>query len=142
MASCGKASRMSSSRSRFYREHLKGIDPASIRSMQDVAQIPFTTPAMLAGRFNDFLCVAPGDIGRIVTLFTSGTTGSSKKIAFTPEDQELTVDFFHYGMATLAGPADRVVIFLPGKTEGSVGDLLKKGLDTSWLRGHCRRSGR
>ena len=116
-------------RSRFYREHLKGTDPASIRSMQDMAQIPFTTPAMLAGRFNDFLCVPPGDIGRIVTLFTSGTTGSPKKIAFTPEDQELTVDFFQHGMATLAGPADRVVIFLPGKTEGSVGDLLKKGLD-------------
>ncbi len=116
-------------RSRFYSEHLNGLDPASIRNMQDVAQIPFTTPAMLAGRFHDFLCVSPADIRRIVTLITSGTTGLPKKIAFTPEDQELTVDFFHHGMTTLAGPADRVVIFLPGEREGSVGDLLKRGLD-------------
>ena len=83
---------------------------------------------MLAEHPNDFLCVSPGDISRIVTLSTSGTTGRPKRIAFTPEDQELTVDFFHHGMTTFANPSDRVIIFLPGETEGSVGDLLKKAL--------------
>lgn len=114
--------------SRFYKEHLRGIDPASILSMEDVARLPFTKPEMLAAHPNDFLCVSPRDISRIVTLSTSGTTGPPKRIAFTPEDQELTVDFFHHGMLTLAGPSDCVLIFLPGKTEGSVGDLLKKAL--------------
>jgi phenylacetate-CoA ligase len=116
------------SHSRFYREHWRGIDPASIRSMEDVARLPFTKPEMLAAHPNDFLCVSPKDISRIVTLSTSGTTGRPKRIAFTPEDQELTVDFFHHGMMTLAGPSDRVLIFLPGMTEGSVGDMLKKAL--------------
>jgi phenylacetate-coenzyme A ligase PaaK-like adenylate-forming protein len=96
--------------------------------MEDVAGLPLTEPGMLAGRPNDFLCVSPKDIRRIVTLSTSGTTSRPKRIAFTPEDQELTVDFFHHGMMTLAGSSDRVLIFLPGKTEGSVGDLLKKAL--------------
>jgi phenylacetate-CoA ligase len=116
------------SHGRFYRKHLRGIEPASIRSIEDVAQLPFTEPGILAERPNDFLCVPPRDISRIVTLSTSGTTGHPKRIAFTPEDQERTVDFFHHGMMTLAKPSDRVLIFLPGKTEGSVGDLLMKGL--------------
>ncbi len=114
--------------SRFYKEHLKGIDPSSIRSMVDVAQLPFTEPRMLAECPNDFLCVSPKDISRIVTLSTSGTTGRPNRIAFTPEDQELTVDFFHHGMMTFTASSDRVIIFLPGETEGSVGDLLKRGL--------------
>jgi phenylacetate-CoA ligase len=38
------------------------------------------------------------------------------------------VDFFHHGMMTLTKKSDRVIIFLPGKTEGSIGDLLKKAL--------------
>jgi phenylacetate-CoA ligase len=114
--------------SRFYREHLKRIDPESIRTMEDVARLPFTEPADLAARSNDFLCVSPHHVSRIVTLSTSGTTGSPKRIAFTPEDQELIVDFFHHGMTTLVRRSDRVIIFLPGQTEGSVGDLLKKAL--------------
>jgi phenylacetate-CoA ligase len=116
------------SRSHFYKEHLSGIDPQSIRSMEDVARIPFTESGALAARFNDFLCVSPRDISRIVTLSTSGTTGRAKRIAFTPEDQETTVDFFHHGMMTLVKTLDRVVIFMPGETEGSVGDLLQKAL--------------
>lgn len=115
-------------RSRFYRRHLAGLDPASIRSMEDVARIPCTTPDMLAENPMDFLCVAPGDIGRIVTLATSGTTGRSKRLFFTPEDQELTIDFFHHGMTTFAASADRVLIFMPGHADGSVGDLLRKAL--------------
>lgn len=114
--------------SRFYRELLKGINPASVRSLDDISKLPFTEPAMLAGHFGDFLCVSPKNIGRIVTLRTSGTTGHPKRIAFTFEDQELTIDFFNYGMTTFADSADRVLIFLPGETEGSVGDLLLKGL--------------
>ncbi len=114
--------------SRFYKEHLRGIDPSSIRSMEDVARLPVTEPRMLAECPNDFLCVSPKDISRIVTLSTSGTTGRPKRIAFTPEDQELAVDFFHHGMMTFTAPSERVIIFMPGETEGSVGDLLKKGL--------------
>ncbi len=65
----------------------------------------------------------------MVTLQTSGTTGRPKRIYFTNEDQELTIDFFKVGMSTLTGPLDRVLILLPCKTPGSVGDLLRIGLE-------------
>jgi phenylacetate-CoA ligase len=116
------------SRSRFYREYLGKNPPSSVRNIGDVTQLPFTESRMISEHFNDFLCVSPQDIGRIVTLSTSGTTGRPKRIAFTPEDQELIVEFFHHGMTTFADSSDRVVIFLPGEIAGSVGDLLKKGL--------------
>lgn len=115
--------------SRFYKEHLRGIDPESFQSMEDLARLPFTEPCAVAERPNDFLCVPPHEISRIVTLATSGTTGKPKRIAFTPEDQEQIVDFFHHGMTTLASECDRILIFLPGKTEGSVGDLLRKAVN-------------
>jgi phenylacetate-coenzyme A ligase PaaK-like adenylate-forming protein len=115
--------------SRFYKERLSGFDAGALRSLDDVASLPFTYPADIAGRPNDFLCVSPRDIERIVTLSTSGTTGNPKRVFFTRDDQELTVDFFHRGMTTFTDGGDRVLICMPGDTQGSVGDLLKKGLD-------------
>jgi phenylacetate-CoA ligase len=115
--------------SRFYKERLSGFDADTIRDFGDIAALPFTYPADIAARPNDFLCVSPRDIERIVTLGTSGTTGSPKRVFFTRDDQELTVDFFHHGMTTFTDASDRVMICMPGGTEGSVGDLLKKGLD-------------
>jgi phenylacetate-CoA ligase len=113
---------------RYYKERLRNVDPDSIRDMEHVATLPFTYPADLRQHPTDFLCVSPREVSRIVSLSTSGTTGQPKKIFFTKEDQELTVDFFHHGMTTLTVSNDRVMIFMPGSTEGSVGDLLKKGL--------------
>ena len=114
--------------SRFYKALLSEFDPDAIKDMADVARLPFTVPGDIAECPNDFLCVSPRDIGRIVTLSTSGTTGKPKRVFFTEDDQELTVDFFHHGMMTLADKSDRVMICMPGSTEGSVGDLLQKGL--------------
>jgi len=114
--------------SRFYRRHFQDINPDAFQTMEDVARLPFTTPHDLVDCPADFICVSPQEISRMVTLSTSGTTGLPKRIAFTSEDQELTVDFFHHGMTTLARASDRVLIFLPGKTEGSVGNLLQKAV--------------
>jgi phenylacetate-coenzyme A ligase PaaK-like adenylate-forming protein len=74
------------------------------------------------------LCVSQDEIHRVVTLDTSGTTGEPKRIYFTREDQELTIDFFNVGMSTFTTPGDRVLILLPGDRAGSVGDLLTLGL--------------
>jgi len=62
-------------------------------------------------------------------LDSSGTTGNPKRICFTRDDQELTIDFFRVGMATFTEPGDRVLILLPGERPGSVGDLLALALD-------------
>jgi phenylacetate-CoA ligase len=113
--------------SRFYR-NLLGSEKITLSSMEELADLPFSTADQLSAAPFDFMCVRQDEVERIVTLPTSGTTGTPKRIFFTIADQELTRDFFHWGMSTLVGSGDRVLILLPGSLPGSVGDLLKDGL--------------
>ena len=113
---------------RFYHD-LFAHSPATISSLTDLADFPFTTSDDLRADPNRFVCVPQDEVQRIVTLPTSGTTGASKRVFFSSPDQELTIDFFKVGMSTLAGNGDRVLILLPGLRPGSVGDLLKIGLE-------------
>ncbi len=112
----------------FYRKHLAGVTQDFLSCPEDITRLPFTTEADLRGHYLDMLCVSQSDISRIVTLFSSGSTAAPKRLFFTDEDLELTVDFFHHGMTTLTDPGSRVMIFMPGKTPGSIGDLLKRAL--------------
>lgn len=114
--------------SRFYRE-LFANTPETINSFDDLSNFPFTSANDLRADPNRFVCVPQDEVSRIVTLPTSGTTGESKRVFFSASDQELTVDFFIVGMSTLSKPGDRVLILLPGLRPGSVGDLLKVGLE-------------
>lgn len=114
--------------SRFYRELLSN-QLETITSFDAFADFPFTTAEDLRSDPHGFVCVPQDEVQRIVTLPTSGTTGESKRIFFSTADQELTVDFFKVGMSTLTKSGDRVLILLPGLRPGTVGDLLKIGLE-------------
>jgi phenylacetate-coenzyme A ligase PaaK-like adenylate-forming protein len=112
----------------FYRKRMKGIADVPLTSLDDIRRFPFTIAEDIRQQGLQFLCVSQNDINRVVTLDSSGTTGSPKRLYFTPTDQELTVDFFHQGMSTLVDPGDRVLILLPGERIGTVGDLLATAL--------------
>lgn len=114
--------------STFYRGRLAGA-PGAVTSFEQFRQLPFTTPADIRRDPLQFVCVSQSEIQRVVTLQTSGTTGTPKRIYFTANDQELTIDFFGVGMSTLTEAGDRVLILLPCQTPGSVGDLLRLGLE-------------
>ena len=115
-------------RAPFYRRLLVALPHVPLTRLSDIARIPYTNPADLAGNPNSFLAVPQDDVARIVTLRTSGSTGEAKRLFFTDEDLELTVDFFHHGMSTLVRPGRKAVVFLPGERPDSVGDLLLRGL--------------
>ncbi|MCI9597306.1 MAG: phenylacetate--CoA ligase family protein [Firmicutes bacterium] len=100
-----------------------------LETWEDFRQLPFTTPQDTAERGGDMTCVPQSQISRIVTMETSGTTGKPKRIYFTEEDQELTKDFFHHGMRLLVDPSDTIIILMPCRRPGSIGDLLKTGLE-------------
>jgi len=117
----------------FYRELLADCNqPASLK---ELAGLPFTTPADIRESDHRFLCVSQGEIERVVTLRSSGTTAPSKRLHFTADDLELTIDFFHHGMGTMVEPGQKVLILMPGELPGSVGDLLAKGLDRLGVEG-------
>ena len=114
-------------RSPFYKQ-LFSHSPEIPQCLKDLTLYPFTFSKDITADPGRFVCVSQDAIQRIVTLPTMGTTGPSKRVFFTADDQELTIDFFQVGMANLARPGDKVLILLPGERPGSVGDLLAIGL--------------
>ncbi len=121
-------------KSRYYKKSLEHIDIDSIQSIKDFARIPFTNPEDIKKDSLDFLCVSLSEVKRIITINTSGTSGDEKRIYFTEEDLNHTIDFFQYGMRCLTDESDRVLVLLPGKAYGSIGDLLKKALTSSHVK--------
>ncbi|WP_026840472.1 DVU_1553 family AMP-dependent CoA ligase [Citrifermentans bremense] len=115
-------------KSPFYRDLFCGIDSESTFDFKSFSQLPFTTANDLREQGGRMLCTSQDEIKRVVTLQSSGTTGQPKRIYFTAEDLEATVDFFAHGMATLVTPGATVLIFLPGELRDSVGDLLARAL--------------
>ncbi len=112
----------------FYRRRLASMPSEPLSALSDLARIPFATAADLSADPFSFLAVPQDDIARIVTLRTSGSTGEAKRLFFTEGDLELTVDFFHRGMATMVRAGQKAAILLPCETPDSVGDLLARGL--------------
>jgi len=115
-------------RSPFYRRHLAAT-PVCLATLDELARLPFTTADDVRAQSLQMLCVPQGEVARVVTLQSSGTSGPPKRLYFTRTDQELTLDFFAVGMSTFTGPGDRVLILLPGTTPGSVGALLAAALE-------------
>lgn len=115
-------------KSPFYRDLLSRVGEKGVMNPETFRTLPFTTAADVREQGMRMLCTSQDEIERVVTLQTSGTTGAAKRLFFTAEDLELTVDFFRHGMMTMVEPGDTVIVFLPGELPGSVGDLLSRAL--------------
>ncbi len=100
------------SNSHFYANTLKNIHIPSL-VQTNLEDIPFTTAQDLH-QWEQFICISLGDIERMVSLQTSGTTGFSKRIAFSEQDLQATEDFFAIGMSQLVQTHDRVLALWPG----------------------------
>jgi phenylacetate-coenzyme A ligase PaaK-like adenylate-forming protein len=74
------------------------------------------------------LGVALGEVARIRTLNTSGSTGAPKRVWFTEGDLERTVSFFSRGMRHLVREGGTCIAMLSNDSPGSVADLLRRGL--------------
>ncbi|MFC1907084.1 DVU_1553 family AMP-dependent CoA ligase [Chloroflexota bacterium] len=117
-------------KSSFYRKMSEesGLTAEDIRSLDDLARIPFTSPEDIAQHPYHFACVPLGDITRITTFTSSGTTGPQKRIFFTERDLETMTDFMAAGMRTVANKSDVVQIMLPSTRPNDQADLLAKGV--------------
>ncbi len=109
----------------FYR---KRLPDGPLTDLSQIAQLPLMSQQDILEQDNRLLCVHPGQIERIVSLTTSGSTNRCKRIYFTVEDQELTVDFFHRGMYTLVEPGQTMAVMMPCERVGGVGDLICRGI--------------
>ncbi|MDR2499707.1 MAG: methyltransferase domain-containing protein [Treponema sp.] len=88
----------------------------------------FIDAAAIAAQGPRMLCVPLGEIARIRTLNSSGTTGAPKRLWFTEGDLERTAAFFAWGMRPLARSGGRCAIMMSNDAPGSVADMLRRGL--------------
>ena len=117
--------------SRFYRQSLSGITDLPLKDFEDMAALPFTRPADIQENPKGFLALSQGEISRIVTLNTSGTTSDPKRIFFTDEDLGSVVDFFTAVLEAIMHPGETGLIFLPGDTRASAGDLIRTAMQAA-----------
>ncbi len=121
----------------FYREKLKGFESEDIRTLDDIRKLPFTTEEELLEYGEDMICVPRDEINNVLVLGDEEFGEKVKKLYFTEEDQRLTIDCFHQGMKYLCNTGERVLILLPYKEPGSVGNLLEIGLDRMDVEAVC-----
>ena len=128
------------SESRFYRklfsEH--NIDINTIKSYEDLATIPFTSSEDIKADPNRFSCVPLSAIAKTIrlyrsehtsgTLYSSGTTGLTKRIFFTKEDLATIVDFLGLCTAVATRKGDVVQIMLPERRSLGQAELLARGV--------------
>ena len=114
--------------SAFYRGKLTDAGILTVQSLQDLPRLPLTSEEELRNHGTEMLCVSQDAIARIITMQSSGTTGTPKRLFFTDSDLALTLDFFEQGMQPLVDCAQHVAILLPGATPDSTGHLLAQAL--------------
>ncbi len=120
-------------KSPFYRKQLKGFSAKDLRTLEDFEQFPFTTPQDIRQHGPQFLCVSQSEIQRVVTLLDSKE--QPRRVYFTRQDLELTVDFFCHGMSGIVERGQKVLILLPGPRPDSVGYLLARALKLMGVQG-------
>jgi len=128
-----------SANSPFYREHLRHRKNRALASLSELADLPFTTADDLRRQGLQMLSVSQGNIDRVVTLESSGTTGNAKRLYFTREDLARTQSFFRCGMSQVVRPGHVALVLLPGELPASAGDLLARALEPMGVT--CRVAG-
>lgn len=113
---------------RFYGDTLRAFDPLSLASLEGLEDLPFTWPSDLLREGLSFLCVPRGEVARVTTLRSSGTSGPGKRLFFTEGDLSRTLDFFEQGMRCMVDAGQSALILMSGETENSIGMLLKAAL--------------
>jgi phenylacetate-CoA ligase len=134
MASFRRTMAYAKSNSRFYKKLLQNIDPENIRTAEDLLLIPCTSEQDLAGNEMDFLCVNQKEVSRVVTVPTTGTLGSQKRISFTEADQLNSMIFIEVGFRTLVTLPATMLVMMSGGTEGSIGRTVEKALTPAGIQ--------
>lgn len=102
--------------------------PPKIDSLEEFRKIPTISAAELVHHGKGMLCRSPNYVRRMVSMQSSGTTAAPKRLAFTENDLQRTVDFFAWGMGQLCDAGEKVGIFMPGNQPDGLCDLLGRGL--------------
>lgn len=126
-----KTVRLAGEKSAFYRGRFQdaGFSPEDLRTLEDLRRLPFTDSSDLAGSSFPFLCTSQGEVEKPVTFYSSGSTGTRKRIFFSRRDIQKILDFLPRGMNTVIDRKDcRCQVFLQNSQGRGIGQILADSL--------------
>lgn len=124
--------------SSFYRRLFDkhNVRPENFESLDDLRKFPFTFPADLSGTSYSLLCTSQSEVEKPVTFYTSGSTGTKKRIFFSSADIQKILDFLPRGMNTVIGKEEgRCQVFLQNSQGRGIGGILAQSLNLFGMRG-------
>ncbi len=107
----------------FYRDL-----PAHLDCLAQLADLPFTTDEDLAQHTPGLLLSSQGEVQRVLSDATSGTTGAAKRVFYTAGDCEHTVQLFMAGLGELIFPGSVTMICFPFSGPYGLGELIAEAV--------------
>ena len=117
----------------FYRERFHYLDPDELITPDDLDKLGTISARELKDKGGEMLCVSQSRVARVVSLYSSGSTGGPKRFYFSERDLAATRSFFLAGMRTLVSKGSRVLVLLPWEQPASVGELLITALSEGMI---------
>ena len=114
-------------KSPFYKRLFEsaGVTEDDLHTLEDIAKLPFTFPRDLSGTSYSLMCTSQGDVEKPVTFYSSGSTGTKKRIFFSKADIQKIFDFLPRGMNTVVDRGEgRVLVFLQNSQGRGIGGIL------------------
>ena len=102
--------------------------PDHLDSLSDLASLPFTTDEDLAHRAGGMLLTSQGEVQRVLSDATSGTTGTAKRVFYTEGDLERTVRLYMAGLGELIFPGSVTMICFPFSGPFGLGELIAEAI--------------
>jgi len=125
-------------KSPFYRRRLAaaGVTEDDITALADISKMPFTFPVNLSGTSYALTCMSQSQIEKPVTFYSSGSTGTKKRIFFSMADIKKILDFLPRGMNTVIGREEgRCQVFLQNSQGRGIGGILAQSLNAFGMKG-------
>ena len=104
--------------------------PRQVSSLENLSDLPFTTPQMLSDNPGRYLATSQAQVSRVISGATSGTTGPAKRVFYTAADCQHTVGFFAAGISEMLSPGEKCLIAFPFSGAFGLGDLIARAVES------------
>lgn len=102
--------------------------PERLNSLSELEGLPFTTPEELSANSGRMLLLSQGEVEKIISGETSGTTGAGKRLFYTEGDLERTIRLFEAGLGEFIFPGSVTMICMPFSGPNGLGELIAEAV--------------
>ncbi len=102
--------------------------PDHLDSLSGLSALPFTTDEDLAAHAGSLLLTSQGEVQRVLSDATSGTTGAAKRVFYTEADLENTVRLYMAGLGELIFPGSVTMVCFPFSGPFGLGELIAEAI--------------